>query len=694
MSRSDGKNTEETLFGHVESDDQTGRRSKHKRRVPAVVSISPSKMVAGPTATEALSTVSTATHTAKKRTPQDDNKDNEDKTARGGMSKKKSTTKSQREPKSSKKPSANGRKRVTAEMLATKQREISVSEFFAKNRHLLGFDNPRKAMLTTVKEAVDNAMDACEEGGILPEIYVEVLQTNESRFKITVRDNGPGIVRRQIENIFGKLLYGSKFHRLKMSRGQQGIGISAAGMYGLMTTGKPVMIISKTSKRKPAHEVVLKMDTRKNKAEVIEDSEHPEDDTLFAEGHGTQVAIELEGKYLKGKQSIDEYLEQTAIANPHAEIIYKSPTGERFIFERSVYELPPETLEIKPHPKGIELGTLIQMLERTDATQLGAFFKNDFCRVGPSVAKQICSAAKLTDRTWIKQIGHEEAEALYQSIQTAKIMAPPTNCLSPIGTKTLMAGLLKEVKAEFYSASTRPPAVYRGRPFVIEAALAYGGDLRGDEPARIIRFANRVPLLYQQSSCSSFKAVIETNWRNYALSQPRNSVPSAPLVVMIHMASVWVPFTSESKEAIADYDEIRKEMRLALQECGRKLQTYLRRRQRMKRQGDRRNAFIRYIGEISKSCNNITGTDTQQLYDALMTQAQRKTAEVDQILDDEGKVIDDGGRLNSDDGVIIREDIIRSDERKEQDDALFPKGKNKKTTKRSTKKRSTRKKRK
>ncbi|MFG0328934.1 MAG: DNA topoisomerase VI subunit B [Phycisphaerales bacterium] len=552
------------------------------------------------------------------------------------------------------------RSRVTAETMAAKQREISVSEFFAKNRHLLGFDNPRKAMLTTVKEAVDNSLDACEEADILPDLHVEIDQTDENRYRVTIRDNGPGIVRKQIDNIFGKLLYGSKFHRLKMSRGQQGIGISAAGMYGLMTTGKPVLIISKTSKRKPAHEVLLKMDTQKNKAEVIEDSEHPEDDSLFPYGHGTQVTIELEGRYLKGRQSIDEYLEQTAIANPHARISYKAPTGERIEYERTVDELPPETEEIKPHPKGIELGTLIQMLERTGTTQLGAFFKKDFCRVGPSVAKTICKKAGLTDRTWIKQVGHSDAEKLYKAIQEVKIMAPPTNCLAPIGTKTLLAGLLKEVKAEFYSASTRPPAVYRGRPFIIEAAIAYGGDLAGDEPARVIRFANRVPLLYQQSGCSSFKAVVETNWRNYGMSQPRNSLPVGPLVIMIHMASVWVPFTSESKEAIADYDEIRKEMRLALQECGRKLQTYVRRRQRMKREGERRDVFLKYIGEISKAYGAITGREPKPVYDALMRQAERKTAEADQVLDDEGRVVDDGGRLATDDAVVIREELQRA----------------------------------
>ncbi len=584
------------------------------------------------------------------------------------------------------KPKKNSRKQVTAEMLAEGQRDISVSEFFAKNRHLLGFDNPRKAMLTAIKEAVDNALDAAEEAGILPDIHVHVMQLGETRFKLTIRDNGPGIVREQIENIFGKLLYGSKFHRLKMSRGQQGIGISAAGMYGLMTTGKPVMIISKTTKKKPAHEVVLKMDTSKNRPTVISDTEHPEDDKLFQDGHGTQVSIELEGKYQKGRQSIDEYLEQTAIANPHAQITYINPNNETFEFPRAINELPDEPKEIKPHPKGIELGTLIQMLERTEARQLGGFLTKDFCRVGATKAREIAKTAGMTGQTWIKTIGHNEAEQLYKSIQETRIIAPNTDCLVPIGSKGLLAGLLKEVQAEFFAASTRPPNVYRGNPFQIEVAIGYGGGLGKEDSAKILRFANRVPLLYSQSNCCSFKAVAETSWKNYGLTQPRNSIPSGPLVVMIHMISVWVPFTSESKEAIADYDEIRKEMKLALQECGRKLGTYLRRRKRMARESERRSVFERYIGEISRCCNSIVGTDTDKLYKALMKQAKRKTDEADTQLDDEGNSLDTSGRLGTDEDVIILDEM---QDRPKVAETLFGNSKKKRTSKK--KKKSTRK---
>ncbi len=620
-------------------------------------------------------------------------------------------------------PTKSRRRGATAEDMASRQRDISVSEFFAKNRHLLGFDNPRKALLTAVKEAVDNSLDACEEGGILPEVAViiEDLQpdrpatSKSSRYRLTVVDNGPGIVRKQVENIFGRLLYGSKFHRLKMSRGQQGIGISAAGMYGLITTGRPMVIHTKPKATAPAHHIELAMNTKTNRAEVTTDDEvsdfpparlssiTPGTRALAAEGGfldaasfrtGTSVSIELEGRYQRGRGSVDEFLELTAIANPHARIAFVPPTRESgqdddasilahaeasaaakaasttetggvVIYPRAVQDLPHETKEIQPHPKGIELGILLQMLKDYEATEKGSLFnflQERFCRVSSPMAAQMCKVASATSRTRAGDVEAPQAEKLFQFFQDVKIAPPPTDCLAPIGVRQMLAGMLKGVRAEFYAASSRTAEVYRGRPFQIEAAIAFGGDLPADESARVIRFANRVPLLFQQSACSSFKAVVETGWKNYNLQQPRGSLPVGPLVIMIHMASVWVPFTSESKEAIADYDEIRKEMKLALMECGRKLGTYLNKRARMKREGERRDVFERYIGEIATALNAITGQDAKRLYDAMHTQAKAKTAVADKQLDEDGRYVKEQAELD-DDGVLIVPDAMAEGDR-------------------------------
>ena len=632
--------------------------------------------------------------------------------------------------------------RATAESMAARQRDISVSEFFAKNRHLLGFDNPRKALLTTVKEAVDNSLDACEEAGILPDITViiEDLQPDrgreakQSRYRVSVVDNGPGIVRKQVENIFGRLLYGSKFHRLKMSRGQQGIGISAAGMYGLITTGKPMVIHTKPKANQPAHHIELAMNTKTNRAEVTEDSETkdfpPERFLKLTSGTrelgdkgeflsqdvyvtGTSVSIELEGRYQKGRGSVDEFLELTAIANPHARITFVPPskaseeeedvpllkrgkaspereragsaesgtasddqgnpladargsskkepevtteTGGVILHPRAVEELPPETKEIMPHPRGIELGILLQMLKEAEIEKPGYtlynFLQDKFSRVSSASAGQFCEKIGKTSRTKVADIDHATAEKLFKELQDSKLPPPPTDCLAPIGVQQLLKGMFKGVRAEFYAASSREAAVYRGRPFLIESAIAFGGELPGDEPARVIRFANRVPLLFQQSACSSFRAVSETNWRNYDLQQPRGAVPVGALVIMLHMASVWVPFTSESKEAIADYDEIRKEMKLALMECGRKLGSYLNKRLKMRREAERRDIFERYIGEIAKACGEITGEDAKPLYEALLKQARKRTAVADLKLDEEGRKVEDPA---DQEGVIVVE---------------------------------------
>ncbi len=549
--------------------------------------------------------------------------------------------------------------RVTAEELAKKQREISVSEFFAKNRHLLGFDSPRKALLTAVKEAVDNSLDACEEARILPEIEVRIeiargngngapeppraeagkTQAGEKpaeapkppsvsqaeRFIVTVTDNGPGIVPEQIARIFAKLLYGSKFHRLRMSRGQQGIGISAAGLYGQLTTGKPVKVISRTGEKKKARAVEIQIDTARNEPRTLSNRE-----VEWDRPHGTSVSIELEGRYQKGRSSVDEVLEQTSIANPHAKIAYVNPEGQKTVFERMVGELPAAPREIKPHPYGIELGVLVKMMQDTKSHWVGGFLASDFSRVSPKVAAEICRKAGLEPKMLVRKVHGEAAERLYRAIQETKIMNPPTDCISPIGEKAVLAGLYKQIKGDFYTAVTRAPAVYRGNPFVIEVGLAYGSgpaalaesavekeetaplaEGEGKEKegevqlARIMRFANRVPLLYQPGACAITRAVLDTSWRNYGISQSRGALPQGPLVVFIHMASVWVPFTSESKEAVADYDEIRKEIRLALNEAGRRLSAFVRRREHAQMEFKRRNVFEAYIEEVAEACKRL-----------------------------------------------------------------------------------------
>jgi len=554
---------------------------------------------------------------------------------------------------------------ATAESMAHSQREIAVSEFFLKNRHLLGFDNPRKALLTTVKEAVDNSLDACDEAGILPEISVEITQTGARRFRVTILDNGPGIVRAQIPKIFAKLLYGSKFHRLRMSRGQQGIGISAAGMYGQLTTGTSTIIQSKIKSSKTAHHIEVQIDTRANKPTILKDEEltwHPQFFTADKDGvaqlskeyaHGTCVSIEMEAAYIRGKLSADEYLKQCAIVNPHLCLHYRiavlesnsaatgvavatgndkeqgaeKPVADKnkadaagaawITFERGARDLPKQPLEIKPHPHGVELGMLMQMLKDTTAKTLKSALSNDFSRVSDRAAMDICRRAGLDPKARPTHIAHRESEALFKAIGEAKLMRPPTDCLSPIGEEQILAGLRKEITADFYTAVTRSPEVYRGNPFQIEVGIAYAKpdasqDVAAEEPVRVLRFANKVPLLYMGGACAMIKAVGGVNWKSYGLAQSRDAVPLGPVVILIHIASVWVPFTSESKEAIAHYPEIIREMTFALQECGRQLSVFLSRRRRQAELERKRNFIEMYLPHLALGLREILSLNEKQ----------------------------------------------------------------------------------
>jgi DNA topoisomerase-6 subunit B len=605
-------------------------------------------------------------------------------------------------------PEPKAAQRVTAETLAQKQREISVSEFFVKNRHLLGFDNPSKALLTTIKEAVDNSLDACEEAGILPELTIEVhdlaleagtqaeLTKGEGRFVVVVQDNGPGIVKQQVPKIFGKLLYGSKFHRLKQARGQQGIGISAAAMYGQLTTGKPIRVTSRVGKRKAAHVFDIQLDTRKNEPVVTHD-ETLED---WQQEHGTRVELEIVANWQQGQRFVNRYVEHTALANPHATIRYTRPVGaaqranadrpgnETLVFPRATSLLPKEAIEIKPHPHGVELGALMLAAGESKSRDVRGFLQTTFSRVSAQAAGEILAKVpwgKKAVRPRVLGTNRAMAEELHKAIAATRLMNPPTNCLSPIGDELMRKGLVSflnviesegesadenaqldldavarkpikkagkaaagKAKAEpapavpdappeegverikghnyFIATVTRPPRVYRGNPFQVEVGLAYGGSWPADKTIELFRFANRVPLLFQRGACGVTEAIVRTDWRNYQLSQPKGSLPVGPMALLVHIASVWVPFTSESKEAVAHYPDIVKEIQLAAQECGRKLATFIRKRKAADYQAQRRGIFELYIEEVAAAIGRITGRKPGPIKRDFLRVAHRVTA--------------------------------------------------------------------
>lgn len=511
----------------------------------------------------------------------------------------------------------------TAEYFAKHQREISLSEFFEKNRHLLGFDNPTKALLIVVKEAVDNSLDACEEARVLPRVKVVVKHVEKEVYRVSVEDNGPGILEKEVPKIFGKLLYGSKFHRLKQTRGQQGLGISCALLYAQLTTGEPAIVYTKTGVNQPTHVFHLKIDVSKNEPKILKKDVIKQGRNAL-KTHGTRVIMTLVGRYRKSK-GIDEYLLQTAIANPFAEIVYQTPNNERIVYKRSVEYLPKEPKEINPHPHGVEFGLFLRMLGFTKSKTITSFLQNEFSSIGSKTAKLICKIAKIKQSFKPKKLMESDAKRLLRAMQEVKIQRPPTDCLSPIGKDELKKGLKQLFpEAEFIATTTRPPSVYRGNPFIIEAGIVYDKSREQEKQVEVMRLANRVPLLYQMGAGAINDAITKMNWRIYNIKHSHGSLPIGPYIIVVHMCSTWVPFISESKEAIAPYPEIVKEIKLALQECARSVKIHRSRQERARHEAIRLNIFKEYFPIIVQNALELSEKKEKINYQHILEKLVKK----------------------------------------------------------------------
>lgn len=679
-----------------------------------------------------------------------------------------------------------------AKELADEQRQASIAEFFEKNKQMLGFGSKNRALVTAVKEGVDNSLDAAEEARIFPDIVVRI-EKNEDYYTISIEDNGPGIPMDSVPSVFGRLLYGSRFHREMQQRGQQGIGISAAVLYSQLTSGNPARVLSKTRESDKANYVEVGIDTDKNNPiiHVQEEREWEEKD------HGVRIELDMDAN-MRARKRLHRYIKNTAVINPHATVELHEPNGELIYDDRPVDELPDEVEEIRPHPHGVELGTLLGMLESTNSRQLKPFLKTEFTRVGDKTALSILNgfrdltygrylefnitsgeaseddyidavtssvnrkgkeqtnlfadlvydelqergprvgygdivdsvedAAKQAGERTDKNFGSTVQESCYQplweivsqnmeatvdeiveevtvdrkskdlidlvsdeladnirsqgvktmteqqlrsiiedssdeavsnydggstfgntaqdkifqemweSLQTVEgdlpsvsdvaddrdvarqllkgmrqsdAMAPPKKCISPITEEHIEKGLRSRYDARFYAASSRSAKVANGKPFVVEAGIAYGGEVESDGQIMLNRFANRVPLVYQQGACAITKEIKSIRWNNYYkggddLTQNSGSIPQGPMVLLVHIASTNVPFTSESKDAVAGVPEMEQEVERAVREVARDLKDHLKEERTKRKRKQKRDVIGGLLSDMTDKIENIT----------------------------------------------------------------------------------------
>lgn len=509
--------------------------------------------------------------------------------------------------------------------MAKNQKQVAISEFFEKNKHFLGFDSLTRSLITAVKEAVDNSLDACEEARILPEIRVQITKIDDKKNIVELKseDNGPGIPQRSIEKVFGQLLFGSRFHAIRQSRGQQGIGITGVVMYSQLTTGRKTHVRSKIATEASAAIVDIGLDTRKNKATKSNESreiwERP--DGSFKE-HGLEVTTQMKAKYQKGRQSVYQYLRMTSIVNPHADITFIDPEGQTHHWPRVTERLPTKVESIKPHPHGIHLGTLQRMCTESTDSRMTVFLRNNFSGMSTRAAKELLEVAEINEKAKPKSLKPDQYRALLEAFQgertlnnkPVKLLNPPTNCLSPIEELLIKKGLSKTIDSRFVTTMTRAPTVTQGNPYQVEVGLIFGEGMLADKPVEVLRFANRVPLMYQQGGCLLTKAIESVDWRQYGLDQAGGrGVPKGPAAILVHLASTNVQFTSEAKEALADNNEVLDETRKALLEMGRGLRKHLEKKKKMAKTQEKFELVNDIIPAIAEKSAQILGRPVPEL---------------------------------------------------------------------------------
>lgn len=463
----------------------------------------------------------------------------------------------------------------------------STAEYFSKNLQQVGFSSPTKAVLTTLKEAVDNSLDACEEHNILPEITVEIEKIgtgtlkNTDLIRIKVTDNGPGLDADEVVKVFGEYLASSKFGRGKCSRGQQGIGISAATTWAQLTSAKGATITTKTKNMRQAISGRVEVDIKNNKG-LLKDKKT----VAWDRPSGVSVEFVIDGRIqLQGEGGLLTYLNGTALVNPHLTLHYKLLDQPKQKIVRVTDKCPEIPDATEPHPHTMKLGEFIAFSHLFGRVALKAWLKKAFSRITDNTIQEFVKNGlnkKYLDES-IDKLNEAQFKEVFAAIHKTELMAPSTKSVMIIGEEAFSKSIRRLGEVDFFSVVTRKPTICDFKPVAVEVAIARLKNLSkentepGQEPpAQVLRFANRVPLQFDKSACAMVKSIETVNWRTYGIQQPKDSLPMGPYVIAVSLVSPFIKFKNASKETVDASDELVEEIRRALIQAGQRLSRHIR----------------------------------------------------------------------------------------------------------------------
>ncbi|RBQ23107.1 Type 2 DNA topoisomerase 6 subunit B [Candidatus Methanobinarius endosymbioticus] len=503
--------------------------------------------------------------------------------------------------------------------------ELTPSEFFRKNKQMLGFTGKIRSLTIVFHELITNSFDAAEEAGILPEIEIALKRVDKDHYVLRHSDNGPGIPESYIMKVYCTMFAGSKFRNIQ-SRGQQGLGCSGCVLLSQMTTGEPARVKSAWEEdgEFKGTDLEFKMDVKKNKGMLLKRRKY--------EPQNTGVCIELDFKdvsYSLAEQGAFEYIRRTMIGNPHAKITFRDPTGHKYIFNRAADVVPILPKEVLPHPRDITADDLIFMAKHTNKRRFRSLLTSSLSRMSNKRLNEIEEISGIDLNKRPKNMKWEEVESIADAFSKMEFMAPPTSGLIPIGDKQIEDGMKEILEPEFISTTTRKPVTYRGGiAFIIEASIAYGGKagrlVNDQKKSEVMRFANRVPLTFDQGSCAITEALKSIDWKRYGLKDLDN----VPLTIFVNMISTQVPYLSTGKQSIAPEPEIIHEVRQATMKVARKLQKHLKAKKTAKEEALRSKIFEKYVPVIIREAAILAETEVPEFQDVLAKVTRRSLADL------------------------------------------------------------------
>jgi len=495
--------------------------------------------------------------------------------------------------------------------------EMSASDFFYRNRDIAGLSNPSRSIFVAIREAVENSLDAAESQKIPPDIYVRLSFESEATketqvYKLRVEDNGSGIPSRFIPSAFGQVLYGSKY-KLKQARGTFGLGGKMAVLYGQITTHQPVTVTSSTGQEK-IYIFKLMIDIQRNKPIILDRKVLINKDNW----RGTIIEFTLEGDYLRAMPKIIEYFKQTAMVNPYANLTFVDPKGRLYKFMRATTTMPDPPKETMPHPYGVDVELLQRLIQITEFTNMSTFLRGHFHRVGEITAQKFLEFAGIPANKSPKKLSHEEIVRLMQNLKKYKDFLPPdAGCLSPLGEDLLKAGVTKELNPEYLVVHQRKPSTYAGHPFIVEMAMAYGGGVPRRNNFVIYRYANKIPLLYDEASDVAYRVISNVNWKRYKVQ------PDMPVAIVVHICSTKVPYKTVGKEFISDRPEVRREEANAIREVARQLQHFLASQEHVHNEKKRLGIFSKFLPKIAEFSTTLAGETKRPDIEKLLKSVQK-----------------------------------------------------------------------